>query len=310
MGDPQVSVTLFSLPFLEGDSIVLCSDGLTDLVQPAEIAEVVQSQSASDATQTLIDMANRRGGHDNISTIVVRNGPPQTSVAIAPRNKQSPNMLIGIGIVLIIALLIALIVIVLRVLPTSPSGNTTTTAPNAIQTVPVGGNAGRNNPIPGQPTATLSSAPIPTATQIALPTATQSSRPTQAVQIKPTTAVGSTVEPVAPAITSVVAVTPEPPVEPTAIPDLRPMVPNLINMPQDEAVAKLDALDIGHDVIDVTSSNYQADIGSVAETDPAAGTRLNPGDVVILKVKKNKPQSDTPPAAPAEPAAPPPPPKP
>jgi hypothetical protein len=207
-----------------------------------------------------------------------------------------------------------------------------TPPPAAVQTVAVGGNAGRTNPVPGQPTATLSSARIPTValgsdsiptvtvtdtapptatlSSAPIPTATQSSRPTQAVQIKPTTAVGSTVEPVAPAITSVVAVTPEPPVEPTAIPDLRPMVPNLINMPQDEAVAKLDALDIGHDVIDVTSSNYQADIGSVAETDPAAGTRLNPGDVVILKVKKNKPQSDTPPAAPAEPAAPPPPPKP
>jgi beta-lactam-binding protein with PASTA domain len=88
------------------------------------------------------------------------------------------------------------------------------------------------------------------------------------------------------------------------------MVPNLINMPRDQAEAKLDALGIGYTVVDVTSSSYQADIGSVAETDPAAGTRLNPGDVVVLKVKKHKPQSDNPPAAPAEPSAPPPPPKP
>lgn len=50
-----------------GDRFVLCSDGLTGLVSDLEIAEVVQSDSPEDAARRLVDMANDRGGHDNIT---------------------------------------------------------------------------------------------------------------------------------------------------------------------------------------------------------------------------------------------------
>jgi serine/threonine protein phosphatase PrpC len=81
MGDRQVVPSIFSMPLEEGDAVVLCSDGLTDLVQPDEIAEIVSTRPAGDATRTLIALANRRGGHDNISAIVVRNAPPPKRVA-------------------------------------------------------------------------------------------------------------------------------------------------------------------------------------------------------------------------------------
>jgi protein phosphatase len=58
-----------------GDVIVLCTDGLTGQVQDAEIATLVTQYSPEEATARLIELANQRGGPDNISVIVVRVGP-------------------------------------------------------------------------------------------------------------------------------------------------------------------------------------------------------------------------------------------
>ncbi|MEW6258983.1 MAG: protein phosphatase 2C domain-containing protein [Thermodesulfobacteriota bacterium] len=54
------------------DRIVLCTDGLSDLVDPLEIRDVVRSMKPSAACIRLIDLANGRGGIDNISVIVIR----------------------------------------------------------------------------------------------------------------------------------------------------------------------------------------------------------------------------------------------
>lgn len=61
------------------DKLLLCSDGLTDLVTPAEILDVFQHMPNLQTTvQTLIDMANERGGHDNITiiSVAVPKAPP------------------------------------------------------------------------------------------------------------------------------------------------------------------------------------------------------------------------------------------
>jgi protein phosphatase len=55
-----------------GDRLVLCSDGLTRHVKPDEIAQLALSDENPDvASQKLIDLANERGGEDNVSVIVV-----------------------------------------------------------------------------------------------------------------------------------------------------------------------------------------------------------------------------------------------
>lgn len=59
-------------PLLPGDMLLLCSDGLTDLVKDPEILEVVQTNSLETAVQTLITMANDRGGHDNTTIILLK----------------------------------------------------------------------------------------------------------------------------------------------------------------------------------------------------------------------------------------------
>lgn len=60
-----------------GDSYLLCSDGLSDLVDDKSIEAVLVSEnSPTDRTKTLIDVANSNGGRDNISVILVVVGDP------------------------------------------------------------------------------------------------------------------------------------------------------------------------------------------------------------------------------------------
>jgi PPM family protein phosphatase len=55
-----------------GDRILLCSDGLTDLVRDDEILEIFEQNPLEEAGQMLVDLANARGGHDNITLISVQ----------------------------------------------------------------------------------------------------------------------------------------------------------------------------------------------------------------------------------------------
>ena len=64
---------------LPGDLYLLCSDGLSDMLDDAMIARLLQTNDALPAAgQALIDAANDAGGKDNISLILVRvvGGPP------------------------------------------------------------------------------------------------------------------------------------------------------------------------------------------------------------------------------------------
>ena len=54
-----------------GDVILLCTDGLTDLVNDSEIAQTLQGKTLNQAALALTDLANQRGGHDNITIILL-----------------------------------------------------------------------------------------------------------------------------------------------------------------------------------------------------------------------------------------------
>lgn len=66
----DVQVDLFHIPLQVGDTIVLCSDGLHGLVSDEEIRIIARSMPLADAVDRLIDLANERGGTDNITTII------------------------------------------------------------------------------------------------------------------------------------------------------------------------------------------------------------------------------------------------
>lgn len=56
-----------------GDVFLLCSDGLSDLLEDHELAEVAASAPSPEAAcKALVALANQRGGHDNISVAVLR----------------------------------------------------------------------------------------------------------------------------------------------------------------------------------------------------------------------------------------------
>ena len=58
---------------LVGDSVLLCSDGLTRMVTEPEIAStLLTSASAQESADRLVDLANDNGGVDNVSVIVLR----------------------------------------------------------------------------------------------------------------------------------------------------------------------------------------------------------------------------------------------
>ena len=61
------------------DQILLCSDGLTDLVEDKEILKVLSSQSQDEAARALVDMARSRGGHDNITMVIVELPDPEAA---------------------------------------------------------------------------------------------------------------------------------------------------------------------------------------------------------------------------------------
>lgn len=57
----------------DGDLFVLCSDGLTNHVEDQEIPKVLaEEEDLEKAAQALVDMANQRGGEDNITVVVAR----------------------------------------------------------------------------------------------------------------------------------------------------------------------------------------------------------------------------------------------
>jgi protein phosphatase len=56
------------------DRFILCSDGLHDLVGSEDIREANFGRTAQSACELLVELAKSRGGHDNISVIIVRIG--------------------------------------------------------------------------------------------------------------------------------------------------------------------------------------------------------------------------------------------
>lgn len=55
-----------------GDAVLLCSDGLTDLVEDGEILETVLAYELEAAVAALIRLARERGGHDNITVVLLQ----------------------------------------------------------------------------------------------------------------------------------------------------------------------------------------------------------------------------------------------
>jgi protein phosphatase len=197
---PAVQVDVFPpLQLVPGDVVLLCSDGVTDMMDDADIARLLGGGSSKRAAQRLISAANKRGGFDNISVVVVQVGGKQPGAgggwleSIRQWGWQKIALLVGA----------VLIVTALSVLAWSMYDQ------------------GRDTPTPASlPTATPVEVP-PTTTETATPTVaaptdtTPTAKPTSTLQ--PTNTPTNTPLPPPPTSTS----TPVPPIDtppPTATP--------------------------------------------------------------------------------------------
>ena len=70
--DPGVQVEMHKMPLEAGDRVLLCSDGLTEMVPEAEILDLLLSDRRDPETvcRRLVDRANDKGGKDNITVVV------------------------------------------------------------------------------------------------------------------------------------------------------------------------------------------------------------------------------------------------
>lgn len=70
-GDAKVMADFFEVRINPGDKFLLCSDGLTNMVEDETIKQIVMNNSCQEAATTLVDLANANGGRDNISVIII-----------------------------------------------------------------------------------------------------------------------------------------------------------------------------------------------------------------------------------------------
>ena len=113
---PHVEVDLEGpLPVAAGDTFLLCSDGLSGQVSDEEIGTLLGAFAPREAAQVLVDLANLRGGPDNISVIVAKvvGLPPAPAVdwptsSRATSRPVHPFVWVALGITVLATIVLAM----------------------------------------------------------------------------------------------------------------------------------------------------------------------------------------------------------
>ncbi len=70
--DPMLIADFFEVEYAKGDIILMCSDGLSNMIDDADIRKIVnEGTELSDIANKLIEVANNNGGKDNIAVVLV-----------------------------------------------------------------------------------------------------------------------------------------------------------------------------------------------------------------------------------------------
>lgn len=183
-----LSETNQGAPLLPGDILVLCTDGLTDLVDDHEIMVSLRSRNTAGALEEMVRLTNRRGGHDNVTIVTLANPTLEQPTTPLPRQPAQPLRPRRTRLVLYLSLVILLFLALFsalawstiwsarsRTLTPSPSPAAQETLLPAAQPVPATGTAVPQDP----PLWTSTPAPTRRPTQtLALPRATLTPWPT------------------------------------------------------------------------------------------------------------------------------------
>ena len=67
----EVRIDFFDIKLEAGNQVLMCSDGLTNMVEDSRILEILKDTDTDSKVQKLIDEANANGGKDNIAVVLV-----------------------------------------------------------------------------------------------------------------------------------------------------------------------------------------------------------------------------------------------
>jgi serine/threonine protein phosphatase PrpC len=95
--DPKVDVDAFTVETEAGDLFMLCSDGLTTMVDDeAIVAAIERAETLEVATKTLVRAANRAGGEDNVTVVLFSlaegSGELEDTVVASPNGKGETDL--------------------------------------------------------------------------------------------------------------------------------------------------------------------------------------------------------------------------
>jgi PPM family protein phosphatase len=113
-------------PLQDGDAVLLCSDGLSDMVSDQDLAKIISANSPRVAVQKLIRQANRAGGPDNITAVIAKIGQAKAVWGGFSLKTLTPRQKMRLGIAFVIGAAFWALVLLLATQP--PSGGTTPTA--------------------------------------------------------------------------------------------------------------------------------------------------------------------------------------
>jgi protein phosphatase len=149
--DCRPDITAEPLSLSEGDAIVLCSDGLCDLVTDEEIGKTVSRADPERACRQLVRLALGRGAPDNVTLQVVYKGRPRTAwqrlKTLAPtssargvRRIRPLSVWIGLGVVVLAIAVLATLLLrsgrVPRAPRAVPAAASKATTPSPVSTPP------------------------------------------------------------------------------------------------------------------------------------------------------------------------------
>lgn len=93
--DQVVEVDTLEQPIEEGDKVLLCSDGLSSMLDDSAIAAALDSDARpQELAERLIDLANEAGGEDNISVVILALGDQEATPGShpAPVSERAPTV--------------------------------------------------------------------------------------------------------------------------------------------------------------------------------------------------------------------------
>ncbi len=91
----EVEVDVFSEPIEEGDTIILCTDGLSGAVIEDDLRAIVNQYLPQESVYHLVERANENGGADNITAIVIRVQEVRSPVSVGGREANENTVVFG-----------------------------------------------------------------------------------------------------------------------------------------------------------------------------------------------------------------------